>query len=270
MMIARTSRYLRVTFVAAVVLLATLACGCMWGVVRNANTGAPAAGASVTFWDKNGNQRTAATDANGIYYFDSSSAPPAALGDVTFFVTAPNSEARREMRPIDYAENPNASLSNMASFWEVQTFDVGGQPGTYHDVTQGYTIEFPADWYIEPQPEPGEGPLSSIVYAGAVVVDLEACTIQSSVLPPGGIPDNWWRDAPEDVTVTGRGTTQIAGRTATRVNLTYDEEVYGNVKAVMWVFERGQQAWIILCMGDDSAIRSRTFETIAKSFRFDS
>ena len=63
---------------------------------------------------------------------------------------------------------------------------------------------------------------------------------------------------------------RIAGRTATRVTLRFNDDAFGDIKAVMWVFERGQQGWIILCMGGDSASKTRTFDSIAKSFKFDS
>jgi hypothetical protein len=273
-MIARIFRDHRLLLVPATIVFATLACSCMWGVVRNANTGAPVAGASVTFWDENGNERTTMTDANGIYYFDPSTAAPAALGDVTFFVTGPNTEARREKRPVDYAENPGASLSNLSSFWEVQTFDIAGQPGSYHDVTQGYTIVFPDGWFVEPQPDMDETPLDSAVYAAPLTFapdDLTACDVESSMVPPGGIPDEWWRDEPEDVTVVSRGTAQIAGRTATKVVLELNLEDVFTMKAVMYVFERDGQGWVIVCMADSDTFQSKTrmFNGVAKSFKFD-
>jgi predicted DsbA family dithiol-disulfide isomerase len=100
----------------------------MWGVVRDANTGAPIGGASVTYTDSKGQTGTATTDANGMYAFDQGQGQgqgqaPAA-GPVNFAVDAPGYEPLTETRQVLYDDIP-------AGFREVQSFSLGRQDGQY-------------------------------------------------------------------------------------------------------------------------------------------
>ncbi len=111
--------------------LALLASGCMWGVVRDANTGAPLTGASVTYSDSQGRTGTTTTDANGVYTFDWASGPIPAIGSINATVSASGYQTLNESRQVGYNDNANASVSNPSSFWEVQNFTlapVGAAP----------------------------------------------------------------------------------------------------------------------------------------------
>ena len=129
----------------AAVVTAFLASGCLWGVVRDAQTGAPIAGAEVGFecgcrqpsgWPLCGSGAT--TDANGIYVIDMLPVAPFCLPND---VDGGGSDIRIEKvgyqrgyyTPVfDYRDNPNASFDDLHSFWEVQ--DVQLVPGKWAQV----------------------------------------------------------------------------------------------------------------------------------------
>ncbi|OGO08884.1 MAG: hypothetical protein A2Y61_00065 [Chloroflexi bacterium RBG_13_60_13] len=257
--------------------IAFLASGCMWGVVTDARTGAPVSGAMVSVWDKNDNGGLVTTDANGIYVFESFTGAPASPGEATFSVTSSSFGTQSEVRTIDYAENPGASLANPASFWEVQNFQVAGQPNGYHDLTRGYTMMFSDSWIIVAMGEP-ETESAPIVLATDMEQsgrgNISICAVYVRTPPPDGVFDNWWSVPPQKATVTERGSAQIAGQSATRLVLMFDAQdnnSMSDLEDVVWIFQRSGKAWVISCGTEAenfSQLRSQ-YEQIAKSFKFD-
>ena len=112
----------RLGIVAVGLVLAVLMTGCMWGVVRDVNTGAPVSGATVSYIDSQGRSATAQTNANGFYAFDSASGPTPAVGPASFVVSARGHEAVVTTRQLAYDDNASGSLANASSLWEVQDF----------------------------------------------------------------------------------------------------------------------------------------------------
>ncbi len=110
----------------SVVGLAVMGSGCMWGVVRDAETGSPIAGAVVTYTDSRGNTGTTTTDANGIYAFDQTKTNAPAVGWATIEIDAPGYDKQTESREVRYDDGINPTLSNIATFWELQAFALSG------------------------------------------------------------------------------------------------------------------------------------------------
>jgi len=104
-----------------------LASGCLWGVVRDADTTTPVRGVTVRYTDAEGRTNWTRTDANGIYTFDQASGPVPAAGPASFQVSAPGYEPLTTTRPIAYDDGPNASLDDASTFWEVQHFKLEPQ-----------------------------------------------------------------------------------------------------------------------------------------------
>jgi WD40 repeat protein len=100
---------------------AFLASGCLWGVVTDADTGVGLTGVAVTYTDSEGHADWTTT-VNGLYAFDIASGPFPAAGPATLEVSAPGYESITDSHVIAYNDNPNASLDNPSSFWEIQHF----------------------------------------------------------------------------------------------------------------------------------------------------
>jgi hypothetical protein len=109
--------------VAGFSILLILSSSCMWGVVRDAETGAPIVGAQVRYTDANGHTGTTTTDADGRYVFDQASVAVPAAGPVTFQVSALGYQTTTTPRLVQYNDS-NGNLSNLSSFWEVQNFSL--------------------------------------------------------------------------------------------------------------------------------------------------
>ncbi len=77
------------TYLLLLPVLAVLASACMWGVVRDANTGVGIQGATVTYTDSFGRTGTTTTVVGGLYSFDSAKGAIPAIGPVDIQVTAP-------------------------------------------------------------------------------------------------------------------------------------------------------------------------------------
>jgi hypothetical protein len=133
--------------------LAFAATGCMWGVVRDTNTGAPVTGATVSYTDSQGRSASTATDANGAYSFNWSSGPIPALGPISVNVSAPGYQTLVEPGQVAYNDNPNATITNLSSYWEVQHFFLapGGGPPQPPPPPSGADIT-PTDLYVDNQP----------------------------------------------------------------------------------------------------------------------
>jgi Carboxypeptidase regulatory-like domain len=114
---------LLLTVIGLSMLLVLLGSGCMWGVVRDAETGAPIAGAQVKYTDANGHTGTATTGEDGRYVFDQASVAVPAAGPVTFEISALGYQPMTAARLVQYNDS-NGNLSNLSSFWEVQYFNL--------------------------------------------------------------------------------------------------------------------------------------------------
>ena len=64
--------------------MAALASGCVWGVVRDADTGAGLTGATITYTDAHGASASTTTGPLGLYAFNLAGGHVPALGDATF------------------------------------------------------------------------------------------------------------------------------------------------------------------------------------------
>jgi len=106
----------------ALVAVASLASGCMWGFVTDSDTGAAVPGATVKVTDSNSVTHTTTTDANGLYAFDQAKGAYPAKGPVTVEVSASGYSSLTTPRLVEYDDNDNASLADMSSFWEIQSF----------------------------------------------------------------------------------------------------------------------------------------------------
>ena len=139
-------RLARVTIVPAIAL-ALLTSGCLWGVVKDADTGAGLPGMTVQYTDSYGVTGTATTDASGIYSFDRAAGPYPAMGPVSFEVSGPGYETQTAARLAQY-NDANGSLSNLSTFWEVQSFNltsISSSACSFRDATSMWTwLSFPA------------------------------------------------------------------------------------------------------------------------------
>ena len=101
---------------------ALLASGCMWGIVRDADTGAPVPGAEVRVTDSNGVTRFTTTNSSGRYVFDQANGQAPAAGPLIIEAAGPGYRSKMWEWVVEYNDNPNASLLNLSSFWEVLSF----------------------------------------------------------------------------------------------------------------------------------------------------
>ena len=161
---------------------ALLATGCLWGVVKDGATGAPVSGASVTYVDSYGHTGTATTNSKGLYAFDLAAGSIPAAGPVTLTVSASGYDTVSLPTLVQYDDNPNASLANLSSFWDVQSF-VLAPSGTRTDMAV-------TDIYPDNQPSgvlwariTNNGP-DSLVNA-AVQVSCEATGHSTSICQEG-------------------------------------------------------------------------------------
>jgi len=122
-MLKRAKRFSCLTFL-LVLPAALLATACMWGVVRNADTGLGVEGATVSYTDSFGHTGSTTTGAGGLYAFDSARGPIPAAGSVAIEVSAPGFASLATDVTVLYDDNPNATLANLSSFWEVRSFDL--------------------------------------------------------------------------------------------------------------------------------------------------
>jgi hypothetical protein len=123
-MIAASRRFFRLWPLVVVLSVAAafLASGCLWGVVTDSETGAGLSGVTVTYTDADGNTASTTTDSHGLYTFDVADGPIPVTGNAEFEISADGYHTKTETRLIEYNDNPDATLSNPSSFWEVQSF----------------------------------------------------------------------------------------------------------------------------------------------------
>ncbi len=123
-------------------LLALFLPGCMWGVVRDAGTGVGIEGATVSYTDSQGNTGSTTSTTFGLYLLNASTGFPV-IGSSQFDVSAPGYSTLTTTRSVLYDDNPNATLADLSSFWEVQSFDlnVGNGAGIINSLASG--LHFP-------------------------------------------------------------------------------------------------------------------------------
>ena len=120
-----------------------LASGCMWGVVKDADTGAGIQGATVTYTDSHGNTRSTTTTTGGLYAFDSASGAVPAVGTVGLEISAPGYTTLATNRTVQYNDNPNATLANPSTFWEIQSFELMPEAASGNIITMASGLGFP-------------------------------------------------------------------------------------------------------------------------------
>jgi hypothetical protein len=113
---------LSVLAIGLVAALALLSSGCLWGVVSDADTGAPISGATVKYTDKYGHTGSAVTNSKGLYSFNPNAGPIPAAGQVDITVDAPGYDHFSTNMLVQYNDNPNARLPDLSAFWEVRSF----------------------------------------------------------------------------------------------------------------------------------------------------
>jgi len=102
--------------------LGLLVTGCAWGVVTDAQTGAPVDGASVIYVDSQGNVSSKVTGPSGLYGFDALRGDRIpASGPVRFVILAPGYQTLVVERDVQYNDNS-------AGTWEVQSFELTRKP----------------------------------------------------------------------------------------------------------------------------------------------
>ncbi len=102
--------------------LGLLVTGCAWGVVTDAQTGAPVNGASVIYVDSQGNVSSKVTGPSGLYGFNALQGDRIpASGPVRFVVLAPGYQTLVVERDVQYNDNS-------AGTWEVQSFELIRKP----------------------------------------------------------------------------------------------------------------------------------------------
>jgi hypothetical protein len=98
--------------------LGLLVTGCAWGVVTDAETGAPVNGASVVYVDSQGNVSSKVTGPSGLYGFNALQGDRIpATGLARFVILAPGYQTLVVERDVRYDDNS-------AGTWEVQSFQL--------------------------------------------------------------------------------------------------------------------------------------------------
>ncbi len=132
---------------AALATAMLLASGCMWGIVKDTDSGAGVSGATVKVTDSYGVTHTTTTDTNGVYVFDQAKGAVPAMGPVSVEVSAPGYSSLTVPRLVEYNDNPGATASDLSTFWEVQHFDLA--PITTPTLTADLAV---TDLYPDKQP----------------------------------------------------------------------------------------------------------------------
>jgi hypothetical protein len=266
--------------------LALVASGCMWGVVRDADTGAPLAGVNVTYTDSYGQTASTTTDANGLFGFGAPASVAAARGTVTFQAGAPGYESINSVRFADYAENPGATLSNPTSFWEVQNFTLLSAPILYHNDQGGFSIRLPKSWDVNDDFF-GEGTVMAVPPTGNPYHPADI-SVGSTDRPAGMALGAWVDDTLAGVcSVTAdcqnleREDTTVDGISAIRIVESYTVTaedpapgLYANgeqLQEMAYFLKKGNTGYILdftATAANFPGLRS-AFEYIGRSFQFD-
>ena len=247
-------------------LAMVLSSSCMWGVVRDAETGVPIPGAGVHFIDSQFNTRITTTDANGVYIFpsdsrtdeDAESGPVA--GMIHFTVSAPGFESLGDILSADFLDGPTA-------FTEVQDFELRPNPGTYRNVAVGFSMRLPSGW----KAFPGGGDQDAFVATEGKEF-LTGCGVTSDPLPKAMTPREWFELLRYGSSVTDREIhlrdITFGGRRGEEIMYVQDEEVPIDIA---FLTQRKGIAWALYCTVDPPDLREAMADILAivRSFRFD-
>ncbi len=249
--------------------IALLASGCLWGVVRDAETGALIDGATVSYADSNGQTAQTTTDANGLYAFDPAKGPIPAVGNVTLSVDASGYEPLTETRLVEYNDSPSG-------FWEVQDFSLTPETEMYHNARWGFSIKFPDDWTVEEGEEEG-----TTVMAMAPTDDgddeyAEICAVMAGELDSEMTLETFFQsmldglDAEPSELETGEA--NLNGHDAKwAVTSVYDPELDMETKWLIYALVEDERGYMITCMSEATQFSDdrSELEGIAESFRLD-
>ncbi len=249
---------------------ALLASGCMWGMVKDANTGAPISGATVTYTDSTGATASTTTDAGGQYSFDQAGRP--APGPVNVRASAPGYEPVTIQ--VEYDGNPSG-------FGEVHYLTpVGSATPSYHNATWGFSIEFPYDWMVIEGEEQEEG--TAVVGMappdGANDEYTEFCLVMAVELP-GMTLDTFFQlmlagieEDPSGVQQLETGDANLNGQDAKWLLIALtDPDFNMDVNELIYLLVADQRGYMIMCVSDAAQFPSHRgeFEGIAESFQLD-
>jgi hypothetical protein len=263
MITRRVCSYCRRPLVAVLCIgTALLASGCLWGMVTDAETGAPVGGATIRYADSTGQTGTTTADANGIYSFDGSDGPIPAAGPVNFVVDAGGYEPLSETRQVGLGG--------------VQGFALAPEPGTYSNAEWGFSIKFPETWMVVEGEEEEAGVMG--------------------IAPPENIDDEYSEvvlvmvldEAPEGLSLEmffqvmmqsldagtpgfkqlEDGKTTLNGREA-RWAVFSSKVQRLNMKTLAYFLLHGERAYMILCTDESSQFLGHRgeLEEIVESFR---
>jgi hypothetical protein len=109
------------------IITGLLTCGCMWGVVTDAQTGDRMGDAQVRWVDSNGNSGQTTTDSLGIYVFDAGKGDAVPVSGPVFFSVSWLWDGGVCANPfmgrlVEYNDNPASTPP--AEPWEIQNFAV--------------------------------------------------------------------------------------------------------------------------------------------------
>jgi hypothetical protein len=241
----------------------------MWGIVRDAQTGAPIAGAEVHFIDSQFNSREAITDATGVYRFLPSSELGPVAGIVNVVVTAPGYEALGDTVTADFADNPGLCLINQPNSCEMQNFAIERGAGRYRNDPKGFSMDFPDGWQIWPSEVlDAQRGLWDVWMEGDLTDDHAIfCGAASHEAPGAQTPMTWWRSRWE--ANPGRTTSTTLGG-ASAIRITYAGSSGGDVMFVD-LAKRSGRVWVLACNGDFAHARGdeAVFDRLEHSFRFE-
>jgi hypothetical protein len=265
-------------------LLSLLASGCMWGVVRDVDTGAPIAGASVTVTDQNGQTLATTTDVNGLWGIGVPGAV-AAVGSASFQVQAPGYDTVNETRTIDYLDNPNATFENFASFWDVQVFPIARPLTKYESSECEFSVSLPPEWTRQADVL-GAGSVWSIAPANSPYYPSD---IAVGCGPSHESLDTWVDDTianvcgvTADCQVKERAAATIAGATAIRIVVSYTvtaespgPNLYApgqQLQELAYFVQKGSRGYIIDLTATTANFPQLLdrYEEVAKTFQFTS
>jgi hypothetical protein len=252
--------------------IALLASGCMWGMVRDANTGAPIGGATVTYTDSTGATASTTTDASGQYSFAEAYWP--APGPVNLRVDASGYKPLTQQVQYDEGSPPLWGVQSLIPVSEPEP-----EPGRYHNARWGFSIEFPEDWMVAEGEEQEEG---TAVMGMAPPEDgndeyPEFCLVMAVELDPGMTLDTFFQlmladmeEDPSGVQQLETGDANVNGQDAKWVLIALTESGT-NVKSLIYMLAADQLGYMIMCVSEAAQFPSHRseLEGIAESFRLD-
>jgi len=190
----------------ALVAVTLVGSACVWGVVRDADTGSPIPGAEVKFGDSLGSTGRTTTGENGAYLFDASRGNPVpGPGQATFDVCAPGYETLTEQREVadttsiqDFAlshcdaEDAAIELTHVPPYGSFERLEGRVSCVVPSDFNVAVFIEVRGGWWTNPywaQPLTllnTDGSWSCDITTGGV--DEQATEIVAFLLPDGYSP----------------------------------------------------------------------------------